>query len=62
MKMINTQDDIDLQVSVYSLIEAVCIGFSISREESIQIVLMALNDKRLNILEIISEIYTETHD
>ena len=51
------QNDIDLFINVYSIIEAVSTCFKVDIDTSKYLVLKALKDKRLNILEIISEIY-----
>ena len=51
------KNDIDLFINVYSLVEAISKGFNIDIETSKGLVLKALCDERLNILEIISEIY-----
>lgn len=56
-KLKNTGKDIDLHVNIYSLVEAVCVGFSVDRNTSIDLIVDALMDKRNNILEIITEIY-----
>lgn len=51
------QNDIYLFTNIYSLVEAISVGFKVDIETSKYLVLKSLEDKRLNILEIISEIY-----
>jgi len=56
-EMKNTGKDIDLQLTIYSLVEAICVGFNVDRNTAIDVVNEAMRDERLNILEIISEIF-----